>query len=80
MLSALLWLMMGPPMPFYATLSLDSCAQVICPFTPQGGRVCGCAPAIINLGTWDPRPVDWPDNNYTAPPYPWGAFTTERRD
>lgn len=80
MLSALLWLMMGPPMPFYPSPSLDSCAQVICPFTPQGGRVCGCAPAVINLGEWDPRPLDWPANAYKMAPYPWGNYRAEGSD
>lgn len=79
MLSMLLWLMLGPPMPFYATRDLDSCAQVICPFTPQGGRVCGCAPAVINLGTWDPRTSETPDV-WKEPPRPWGEYATERRD
>lgn len=52
MLALLLSLVFLSPMPFYPTPEMDSCDQVVCPFTPQGSRVCYCAPAVLNLGEW----------------------------
>lgn len=69
--------------PFYATEELDACpGQVICPFTPSGGRFCICAPASVRLGDWDPRPApgEWPDQPTLTAPEPFGAYPCELRD
>lgn len=53
------------------------CGQVICPFT-RTGRICVCAPPIISLGSWDPRPLDWSTRDNLSAPSPWGEYTAEK--
>ena len=54
--------------------------QVVCPFTPAGRR-CFCAPEMINLGSWDPRPTpdEWPKSSYYGTePAAWGTYPLEK--
>lgn len=52
----------------------DEClGQVVC------DRVCICAPRVISLGEWDPRPApgEWDSYSYPSPPV-WGYYPTEK--
>lgn len=69
-------------LPFYPSEELDGCTgQVICPFTATG-RMCYCAPPVVRLGSWDPRPApgEWPDAPTLSAPEPFGAYPCELRD
>lgn len=63
MIGVLLAVLLVSPQALYReALHSDECTgQLICPYT-ETGRVCYCAPPIISLGLWDPRPepAQWP--------------------
>lgn len=56
-----------------------ACGQIVCPLDRD---TCVCAPRVISLGAFDPRPAawEWPSNAYQSPPPDFGAYPTEKRE